>query len=206
MLDRLLEPFSTDPSIGVVSPKIRYFDDPQIIQYAGYTEVNPFTGRNKTIGGQQEDKGQHDTPGYTAYAHGASMMVKKELVDAVGFLPDIFFMSYEDLDWSAQIRRAGYKIFYQPTALVYHKESISIGKESANKAYFHNRSRILFMRRNTNRYQFWLFLVYLSLVVLPKTIIKYAVKGQFVHLEKYLRRIGLEYRNTEIRFFVQVRG
>jgi GT2 family glycosyltransferase len=186
LLERMLEPFS-DPEVGVVSPKIRYHAHPRIIQYAGFTEVNPFTGRNKPIGGKMEDNGQFDNPGYTAYAHGAAMMVKKEVIAKVGLLPDIFFIYYEELDWSAHIRRAGFKIFYQPTALIYHKESITMGKESAMKAYFHNRNRILFMRRNTTAVQFIFFVAYYLTLAVPKTILTYILKGQREHLRNYFK-------------------
>jgi GT2 family glycosyltransferase len=187
LLDRLLEPFAVDPKVGVVSPKIRYFSHPTIIQYAGFTEVNPFTGRNKPIGGNMEDHGQFDNPGYTAYAHGAAMMVKREVIEKVGLLPDIFFIYYEELDWSAHIRRAGYKVFYQPSALIYHKESITMGKESPMKAYFHNRNRILFMRRNTTLVQFMFFVVFFLTLALPKTVIKYMMKGQREHLRNFFK-------------------
>ena len=81
LLERLLEPFDTDQTIGVVSPKIRYFHNPNILQYAGFTEINPFTGRNKSIGDKEEDKGQHDEAGFTFYAHGAAMLLKREVVE-----------------------------------------------------------------------------------------------------------------------------
>jgi GT2 family glycosyltransferase len=187
LLERMLEPFESDPSVGVVSPKIRFYSHPHIIQYAGFTEVNPFTGRNKPIGGNMEDRGQFDTPGYTAYAHGAAMMVKKEVIKKVGVLPDIFFIYYEELDWSAHIRRAGYKVYYQPSALIYHKESITMGKESPMKAYFHNRNRILFMRRNTTVMQFMFFTLFYLFLVVPKTIVKYSLKGQVEHLKNFFR-------------------
>lgn len=187
LLEKLLEPFALDPSIGVVSPKIRYFSEPDIIQYAGFTEINPFTGRNRLIGEKEKDLGQHDTPGYTAYTHGAAMMVKKEVVDKVGLLPDLFFAYYEELDWSAHIRRAGYKIYYQPHALIYHKESVTIGKESPLKAYYQSRNRILFMRRNSSRVQFAFFVVFLLVVIVPKTVVVYSVRGQFVHLVNFFR-------------------
>lgn len=187
LLDRMLEPFDRDPLVGVVSPKIRYFSHPTIIQYAGFTEVNPFTGRNKPIGGNMVDHGQFDTPCYTAYAHGAAMMVKREVIEKVGLLPDIFFIYYEELDWSAHIRRAGYKVFYQPSALIYHKESITMGKESAMKAYFHNRNRILFMRRNTTLVQFMFFVLFYVTLALPKTVIKYMMKGQREHLKNFFK-------------------
>ena len=72
----LLAPFSTINNLGVVSPKIYYYDEPQMIQYAGYTAINPCTARNSTIGQFERDHGQYDQQKPTPYAHGAAMMVK----------------------------------------------------------------------------------------------------------------------------------
>jgi len=190
LFERLLEPFAADPTIGVVCPKIRYFHNPNIIQYAGFTEINPVTGRNTGIGDKEEDRGQHDVGGYTAYAHGAAMLLRRDVVEKAGTLADIFFIYYEELDWSARIRRAGYNIYYQPKAVIYHKESITMGKESPIKAYYHNRNRILFMRRNSTPFQFSLFLFFLTFAIVPKTFFKYVFKGQFTHLKNLLRGLA----------------
>ncbi|EMR03044.1 glycosyltransferase family 2 protein [Cesiribacter andamanensis] len=187
LLEKLLEPFERDKTIGVVSPKIRYYSKPSLIQYAGYTAINPFTGRNKAIGGKQEDRGQHDTPSYTNYAHGAAMLVKREVIEKTGAFADEFFIYYEELDWSERIRRAGYAIYYQPEALIYHKESITMGKESPMKAYYHTRNRILFMRRNTKSYQFAFFLAFVGLFVIPKSLLKYTINRQPEHLRSFVR-------------------
>jgi len=189
LLERVIETFDLDKDIGVVSPKIKYYSNPDTIQYAGFSEVNPFTGRGKTYGGKKFDNGDFDTPGYTAYAHGAAMMVKREVVEKVGMLPDLFFIYYEELDWSAHIRRAGYKIYYQPKGLIFHKESITMGKESAMKAYYHTRNRILFMRRNTKTYQFPVFVLFLSFVIIPRSILKYLFNGQFTHLKMFAKGV-----------------
>lgn len=196
LLDELLKPFSIDPAIGVVSPKIRYFSDQRVIQYAGFTKINPITGRNRAVGDHEIDEGQHDTPGYTEYAHGAAMLVKREVVDKTKGFADIFFIYYEELDWSARIIRAGYKIYYQPTALIYHKESITMGKESAIKAYYHNRNRILFMRRNSRPSEFALFLIFLVLAIIPKTLLKYTLKGQGEHLKNLVRALSWNLRTS----------
>ncbi len=198
LLERLLEPFQSDKTVGVVSPKIHYFHNPTILQYAGFTEINPFTGRNKSIGDKEEDNGQHNTPGYTAYAHGAAMLLKREVVEKAGSLADIFFIYYEELDWSARIKRAGYNIYYQPTALIYHKESITMGKESAIKAYYHNRNRVLFMRRNSNGIQLAFFLFFFTFAVAPKTILKYLLKGQFEHLKNFFRGVFWNLKTTSV--------
>jgi len=187
LLEQMIEPFFRDPSIGMVSPKIKYFSNPQLIQYAGFSEVNPFTGRGKSKNEAKIDNGQYDKAGYTAYAHGAAMLVKKEVVEKVGMLPEHFFIYYEELDWSAHIRRAGYKIFYQPTGVIYHKESITMGKESALKAYYHTRNRILFMRRNANALHFMVFIFFLLFIIIPKNTIKYIIKGQWKHLRMFYK-------------------
>ena len=116
------------PGVGVASPKIKYFDQPEIIQYAGFTQVHPLTGRNRAIGQGEIDRGQHDTPREVAYAHGAAMMLKREVIENVGMMPEEFFLYYEELDWCEQIRRAGYSIWYEPAANILHRESVSTGK------------------------------------------------------------------------------
>ncbi|AHM63626.1 family 2 glycosyl transferase [Flammeovirgaceae bacterium 311] len=187
LLDKLLEPFQKDPAIGVVSPKIKYFSNPTLIQYAGYTAMNPFTGQAVAIGHKQEDQGQHDKSGYTNFAHGAAMMVKKEVIEKVGAMPDIFFLYYEELDWAEQIKRAGFKIYYQAEGEIFHKESVSVGKESPLKAYYHTRNRVLFMRRNTSPFQFTLFSLFLVTCVIPKGLLKYILKRQPIHLKNFIR-------------------
>lgn len=189
LINLLLAPFYQDERIGVVSPKIKFYDHPNIIQYAGFQPMNPYTGRTETVGGRQEDDGRYDTPGETNGAHGAAMMVKKEVIETVGMFADNFFIYYEEWDWSTRIRRAGYKIYYQPRATIFHKESITMGKESAIKAYYHTRNRILYMRRNSERGQFLAFAAFFAVFAVPKAVLKYATNLQFKHLNAFARGI-----------------
>lgn len=187
LLEKLVEPFENDLSIGVVSPKIKYYSNPTLIQYAGYTAMNPFTGQAVAVGGKQQDLGQFNTSGYTYFAHGAAMLVKREVIEKVGAFADEFFIYYEELDWGERIRRAGYNIYYQADAEIFHKESVTMGKESPMKAYYHTRNRILFMRRNTTATQFALFMLFLTAFVIPKALLKYSFKRQPEHLKSFMR-------------------
>jgi GT2 family glycosyltransferase len=58
LLDNLIAPFFREDNIAIVCPKIKYYHHPELIQYAGFTQMNPFTGRNKTIGEKELDFGQ----------------------------------------------------------------------------------------------------------------------------------------------------
>lgn len=183
LLDQLLVPFTADPSIGVTCPKICFFDNPAIIQYAGYHPLNQFTGRTWAIGLMESDQGQHDLSGPTSFAHGAAMMVSRSVLERAGLLDEIFFLYYEELDWSSRIWRAGFQIFYQAKATIYHKESMSVGKASPMKVYYHIRNRLLFMRRNVRGLPLLIFYLYYFSCALPKAAFLHTIRGQ----KSYLR-------------------
>ena len=191
---KLLQLFQEIPSLGIVSPKICYYNEtpgesPDIIQYAGSTHLNPFTGRNRTLGERQIDEGQFNRACPTAYPHGAAMMAPRKVIDKVGAMPEEFFLYYEELDWCEQIRKAGFEIYVEPNAKIYHQESCSVGKASAFKTYYLNRNRILFVRRNRKGWQIAAFWMFLLIFALPKNALLFILKGEWEHLRAFLEAI-----------------
>ena len=158
--------------IGLVCPKIRFEWGNNLIQYAGYTPLSKITLRNMAIGCGEEDHGQYDTPHSTPYAHGAAMMVKREVIDKAGMMPEYYFLYYEELDWSMMIRRAGYDIWYEPACTIYHKESQATGQNSPLKSYYMTRNRLLFAKRNISSPQRYLTYCYLIAIVAFRDIFK----------------------------------
>jgi GT2 family glycosyltransferase len=104
-------------------------------------------------------------------------------------MDEMFFLYYEELDWSERIRKAGYEVYVDPNALVFHKESVSVGKVSTLKTHYLNRNRILFMRRNKNLLQITLFYIFLAFATVPKNTIVFILKGQWDHLKAFYRAI-----------------
>jgi GT2 family glycosyltransferase len=51
---------------------------------------------------------------------GACMMVPKEVVEKIGLLDEDIFMFGEDIDWCWRIKQAGFKVVYNPLAVVTH--------------------------------------------------------------------------------------
>ena len=175
----LIRRLESSPKIGMVCPKIRFAWSNNPIQFAGYTPLSPITVRNKAIGFGEEDKGQYDTSHQTPYAHGAAMMLKREVIGKVGLMPECYFLYYEELDWSMMITRAGYEIWYEPTSTIYHKESQSTGQNSPLRSYYITRNRLLLVKRNWSGFTKYLSYYYLILVVATRDILKYTFKGQF---------------------------
>ncbi len=162
-----------------------------IIQYAGFRPMNRLTGRTSSIGDLQMDNGQYDKSGITYGAHGCAMMVKKEIIEKTGMFPEKFFLYYEEWDWSARIQKAGFLIWYQSQAIIYHKESKTVGKENNMKAYYHTRNRILYMRRNSDSFHLAIFMFFFSFFSLPKAIFSYLKNHQIFPIEMVSERYWL---------------
>lgn len=171
-LDALMDRLASSETIGIVCPKIRYYYGAREIQYAGYTPLSGITLRNRAIGNGEADSGQYDTPHPTPYAHGAAMMLSRAAIDAVGLLPECFFLYYEELDYSMMMRRAGYEIWYEPACTVYHKESRTTGADSPLRAFYMTRNRLLFTRRNVRAPQRYVSYLYLAVLVAARDVLR----------------------------------
>lgn len=179
LIPELSASLDENEEIGLISPLLLYFDAPDIIQYAGFTPMNYLTCRNSGIGSMESNQGQYDQQSReTGFCHGAAMMCRRKDLDRVGLMENNFFLYYEELDWCEKFKRNGKKIWFTGRTKVYHKESISVGKESSIKTYFMTRNRMLFIRRNTGLFNTIAFSLYYILLACPKQILSYRRKGR----------------------------
>ena len=180
-LQALVNRFASSSKIGAICPKIRFFWDDAPIQFAGYTPLSSITMRNSAIGYDEQDHGQYNIAHPTPYAHGAAMMVKREVIAQVGMMPECYFLYYEELDWSIMIRRAGYEIWYDPTVTVFHKESRATGQSSPLRMYYITRNRLLFVKRNYSGFKGLCSKLYLIGIVAPKDMLLSLLHGKLRH-------------------------
>ncbi len=179
-LEPMVDAFEEDDKLGMVSPKIifHHSKEQKIMQYAGGTEINYIKGTGRFYGYGEVDKEQYKTT-YTNLIHGAAVMVPRELMKTVGVWPDVFFLYYEEIDWSEHFKRSGYKLKYIAESTIYHKESISIGKATPLRVFYMNRNRQLFIRRNATASKKILALLYFYFATLPKSTLYFLFKAKF---------------------------
>ena len=185
----LIKRLKSSQKIGMVCPKIRFAWDDNPIQFAGYTPLSPITIRNRAIGFGEEDKGQYNIPHQTPYAHGAAMMLKREVVDKAGLMPECYFLYYEELDWSMMLTRVGYEIWYDPASTIYHKESQSTGQNSPLRTYYITRNRLLLVKRNWSGFSKYISYCYLIVIVATRDILKYTLQGKICLTSAVLKGI-----------------
>lgn len=172
MLEKLIEVAVTDPDIGIVTPKIYYYGNKKRIWSAG-TGINLWTGQVLFRGGI--DKGQFDKVEEVQVAP-AAILVKKEVIKDLKKFDDTYFATYEDTDFCFRAKRAGYKVFYAPQALAFHKIPLDSQEESVrllSRAYWIGRNRILFMKDFGNNFYIFLLFLPIFLVYYLKLAISY---------------------------------
>jgi GT2 family glycosyltransferase len=178
-IETLIVELKNDDKIGLLSPLILYDDDRSVIQYAGYTPLNYLTARNSQIGQFEKNIGQFDgITKETGFCHGAAVICRRVFLDKAGLMDENYFLYYEELDWCEKFKRIGKTINFTGKTQIFHKESITVGKDSAIKTYFMTRNRMLFIRKNTSVLNTIIFTIYYALLASPKTIISLRNKGR----------------------------
>jgi GT2 family glycosyltransferase len=186
-LEPLVQTLEQNANIGLVSPKIKYYDSPDLIQYAGTSRMSKYTMRSNSFSKKKADNPENSTSKLTGYGHGAAMLLPKAVIDKVGKMNESYFLYYEEIDWCERIHYQGYEVYYQANSVVFHKESASIQKESPLKIFYLSRNRILFAKIHYKMAQFIFYCFYTLFILVPKHIVKYIRQPKL--LKAYLKGI-----------------
>jgi GT2 family glycosyltransferase len=156
MLDRLVEIMESDPGIGAAGPMMYYYDHPDTFwSVAGAIDWK--TGTTRMIGLNEPDRGQFGTaPQPADFISGCALLARRAVWETVGLLDDDFFMYYEETEWCVRTQRAGFRLVYVPTAMIWHKISIEARAISPFIYYYMTRNRFLFLRKTRAGLQTWL--------------------------------------------------
>jgi GT2 family glycosyltransferase len=157
MIKNLLHVAESDPKIGIVVPKIYFAKGHEfhknrynphelgkVLWYAGgFNDWNNV--KSIHLGMDEVDHGQYDTIGPTEFATGCCMFLKKVVLEKVGLFDSRYFLYYEDSDFNERVKRAGYKIYYNPQACLLHVNAASSDGPGNNlHDYFLTRNQMLF--------------------------------------------------------------
>jgi len=161
-LDELVKVAESDKRIGIIGPKIYYYNDPNRIHSAG-AKVNLYTGTFSPIGCNEIDIGQFDRMKAVDYISGCALLIKRELLEKIEFLNPIYFAYFEETEMCMRAKNHGYGVIYTPQARIWHKVSSST-KKSGRHLYYLTRNRFIFIKNNSsNKVQCTTFLMYFFL-------------------------------------------
>ncbi len=142
VISALVEIGETKTDSGFITGKVLYFDKPDTLQTVGKME-DPILWNGGHIGQNEIDKGQYDKVTERYFADDIYMLVKKALYEKVGGYDTTFKFQCEEFDWQIRAKKEGFKIYFTPYAKIWHKDSMTIGKVSAFKAYYDARNPLI---------------------------------------------------------------
>lgn len=198
-LKELVKVAESDEKIGIVGPKIYYYD------YNGKSNVIDFAGAylilwrcgEKRHCFRKVDKGQCDKILEVDKVEGSCMLIKSEITTNVGLFDEKFFAYWEEVDLCVRAKKEGYKLVYVPKAKIWHKiASSSGGVLSVFYVYHMTRNRFWFLIKNFPQ----LLKMHLLYVVLWELWLKFGVfvvyhkkpKMFFVYLKGLLDGLSLK--------------
>lgn len=145
-LTRLVDVLAADETIGLAAPKVLYYDHPERIFGLGdraYRWLPVPLG----FGYKWRDRPRFAGIMEFDYVTGCAMLIHAHVFQDVGLFDTGFFMYYEDADFCRRVRERGYRIVCVGDAIVYHKASLSAGKDKAFTRRIRARNRVRFYRR-----------------------------------------------------------
>ncbi|HEY8992979.1 MAG TPA: glycosyltransferase family 2 protein [Candidatus Microsaccharimonas sp.] len=206
LIERCLENF-TDPSIGVVGGRAYRWnkENPLLDEsnsFYSYQFINTF---NAEAIFYQKDYGVSEEVNNVS---GSCVMVRRSVIESVGYLENRFFAYYEECDLFARAKRAGYKVIYDPKVQIWHKIGASSERKSSSFMYYMLfRNRFFFAVRNFQKGSLGIFLrQYLKFGV--KSIIKSILNRGDQSINKpfakaFLYNIVFGYRSFHERYLLR---
>lgn len=96
---------------------------------------------------------------------GACLMVRKKAMDEVGLLDKRYFFFFEETDWAYRVKRAGWKIYFVPSAGIFHIQGQTIGHNAGSRVMFYRSRYIYFKKWHKNSYPLIRFIIFVRLLI-----------------------------------------
>ncbi|HSJ58718.1 MAG TPA: glycosyltransferase family 2 protein [Anaerolineae bacterium] len=140
----LVDALCAHPDAGIAASKMLLFDRRDVLHSAG--DGYRVDGIPFNRGVWQRDEGQFDQAGWIFGGCGGAVAYRRAMLDEIGTFDESFFMYCEDVDlnWRAQL--AGWRAWYTPHAVVYHKLSATGAGPVAS--YYTGRNTLWVMAKN----------------------------------------------------------
>lgn len=107
------------------------------------------------------------------YLCGASLLIRREVIEQVGLLDTDFFFFFEDAEFSYRVKKAGWKLVLAKGAPICHYGSAAIGSQAYNKVYNYRHGQLLYISKCARGVFFY------RLLFLFAGIFLYACRGKW---------------------------
>lgn len=194
-LTPLISYMEQHPDTGVIQPLI-YFQHDRSLVWNGGSYYNRWLSRAHTPGYNKRLQPNSTSLQEVDWVTGCAFFTRASIFQELGMLNDRFFMYYEDVDLSFRIKKAGYRLMYQPESIIYHIAGRS-GKEAEKRKegfihpithYYNLRNRIWMVRKYTKPHFIPTSVLYHSFYI-ASVMIYFILRGRFAKLKAAIRAV-----------------
>jgi hypothetical protein len=178
-LDKMVAFMNAHPDIGICGPKV--LNRNQTLQkscrrgeptpWAVLTYFLGFSARypkSKLFGQYQMNYMDEDLTHPVAGVSGSCMLIRRELIDDIGYLDERFFAYQEDADFCLRARQAGWQVYYYPGAEIIHYGGQGGSRvEPYRSILAWHKSYFIYYRKHLAKNYFFLFnwIYYLAMIL-----------------------------------------
>ncbi|MBI4926731.1 MAG: glycosyltransferase family 2 protein [Anaerolineae bacterium] len=145
-ITHMVEAGESDPSIGATGPKVYHYSEPRVIQSAGARADARW--RSRHIGENELDEGQYDRRCDVDWISGCAILLRRAALEQVGGFDASFFYYNEETELCYRLRKAGWRVVYEPQAQLWHKGVKRDYEPSPSVAYYAVRNQLMFLRKH----------------------------------------------------------
>ena len=138
-MEALIQRMESYDKIGIVGPLQLDPNDLNRIAWGGSERCFP-GGVHK---GGYVSMGHCQIPEKQKWINGAAMLIRRKMINEIGFLDEMMFLLYSDSDYSFMARRAGWECWFDPYAKVLH----TLGQASKNSQEIAQKDMVVFMKK-----------------------------------------------------------
>lgn len=117
-----------------------------ILWYAG-GHMDWSIGLSRHIGVDEEDRGQYDKTSDIDFITGCFIAIPRRVLSRIGYLDEPFFLYLEDSDFCLRAKKMGVEVKYNPSLVIYHRNSSSTVAGSPLVDYYITRNRFFIGKR-----------------------------------------------------------
>jgi len=153
-LEELYESIKTDQTIAAVQPKILSIQNHSRFDYSGAAggELDIFGypfARGRIFDRVEEDLKQYDDfEQQVFWTSGCALLLRKDVVDKIGYLDEDFFAHQEEIDWNWRAQLAGYKNIVTTNTYIFHYSGYTLQSRNEMKMYLNHRNNLIMMIKN----------------------------------------------------------
>jgi GT2 family glycosyltransferase len=161
-IDKLVDYLEQSPKCGLVAPKLTDVDGNLQLTCRKYPTIVskslrriPFNWAQELLSEEEMHDWDHACIREVDYVIGACQLIRKSVIQEIGLLDENIFYGPEDIDFCLRIWQAGYKVVYNPEAIIIHDEQRITKRRYFSKmtwehikglAYFFWKHKYLFSR------------------------------------------------------------